>query len=110
MTWVAIAFFGLGAIFSIMGNLGVLVFPDVYTRLQASSTCTTTSVFSVLVACMVIAGFSPMTGKILVITLFFFVTNPIASHIIARFAWQSEIVPWRRSYQERRDLGGPLDG
>ena len=110
MTWVAIGFFVLGAVFGIMGNLGVLVFPDVYTRLQASSTCSTTSVFSVFVACMVIAGFSPMTGKILVITLFFFVTNPISSHIIARYAWESEIVPWRRSYDERRELGGPLDG
>lgn len=110
MTWVALGFFALGAIFAIMGNLGVLVFPDVYTRLQASSTCATTSVFSVFVACMVIAGFSPMTGKIAVITLFFFLTNPIASHIIARYAWESEIVPWRRSYAERRDLGGPIDG
>ena len=110
MTWIAIGFFVLGAVFGIMGNLGVLVFPDVYTRLQASSTCSTTSVFSVFVACMVIAGFSPMTGKILVITLFFFVTNPISSHIIARYAWESEIVPWRRSYDERRTLGGPLDG
>ena len=110
MTWIALVFFVLGAIFALMGNLGVLVFPDVYTRLQASSTCSTTSVFSVFVACMVLSGFSPMTGKILVITLFFFVTNPISSHIIARFAWESEIVPWRRSYDERRTLGGEADG
>jgi multicomponent Na+:H+ antiporter subunit G len=109
MDWIAIAFFVLGAIFGIMGNLGVLVFPDVYTRLQASSTCSTTSVFSVFVACMVVAGFSPLTGKILVIALFFLVTNPIASHIIARYAWEREIVPWRRSYEKRRELGGPVE-
>ncbi|MFW5883882.1 MAG: monovalent cation/H(+) antiporter subunit G [bacterium] len=110
MTWVAAGFFVLGAVFALMGNLGVLVFPDVYTRLQASSTCSTTSVFSVFVACMVLSGFSPLTGKILVIALFFFVTNPIASHIIARFAWESEVVPWRRSYEERRTLEGESDG
>jgi multicomponent Na+:H+ antiporter subunit G len=109
MNWPALAFFGLGVIFGVMGNLGVLVFPDVYTRLQASSTCSTTSVFSVFVACMILAGFSPMTGRILVITLFFFITNPISSHIIARFAWQNEIIPWRRSYGDRRRLGGPLE-
>jgi len=110
MIWVALVFFVLGAVFSIMGNLGVLVFPDVYTRLQASSTCSTTSVFSVFVACMVIAGITPMTGKIVVITLFFIVTSPIASHIIARYAWESEIVPWRRSYQDRQLLGEENDG
>ena len=106
--WLALLFFALGGIFAVMGNLGVLVFPDVYTRLQASSTCSTTSVFSVFVACMLISGLSPLTGKIAVITLFFFVTNPIASHIIARYAWERDIVPWRRSYEKRRELGGPL--
>ena len=109
MNLVAVLFFLLGALFSIMGNLGVIIFPDVYTRLQASSTCSTTSVFSVFVACMLVSGFTPMTGKILVITLFFFITNPISSHIIARYAWESEIVPWRRSYVDRRRLDEDAD-
>lgn len=102
--WIAAAFLLLGAIFGLMGNLGVLLFPDVYTRLQASSTCTTTSVFSVFVATMVLSGLTAMTGKLLVITLFFFVTNPISSHIIARFAWEQEIIPWRRSWGDREVL------
>lgn len=109
MSWVALVFFGLGAVFSIMGNLGVLIFPDVYTRLQASSTCSTTSVFSILVGCMIVAGLTPMTGKILVITLFFFITNPISAHIVARYAWECGIVPWRRSYEDRRRIGGDAD-
>lgn len=106
---IALVFLGLGALFAVMGNLGVLIFPDVYTRLQASSTCSTTSVFSVLIACMVISGLTPMTGKLAVITLFFFVTNPISSHIVARYAWESEIVPWRRSYADRQRLGSDAD-
>jgi multisubunit Na+/H+ antiporter MnhG subunit len=40
-----------------------------------------------------------------VITLFFFITNPIASHIIARFAWLSEIVPWKKTYADRLRIG-----
>lgn len=102
--WIAVLFLLLGVIFGVMGNLGVLVFPDIYTRLQASSTASTTSVFSVFVATMLVSGATPMTGKILVITLFFLVTSPIAAHIIARFAWEDDIVPWRRSYEERRRL------
>ncbi|TVQ18901.1 MAG: monovalent cation/H(+) antiporter subunit G [Spirochaetaceae bacterium] len=104
MNWVAIVFFALGVVFAVMGNLGVLIFPDVYTRLQASSTCATTSVFSVFIACMIVSGWTAMTGKIIVITLFFFLTNPISSHIIARYAWVSGIVPWRRSYGARTAL------
>ena len=104
MTIAAIVFLGLGVVFGVIGNLGVLILPDVYTRLQASSTASTTSVFSALVAAMLTVGWQPMTGKIAVIALFFFVTSPIAAHIIARYAWQREIVPWRRSFAERRQL------
>ncbi len=98
MTIAAYVFFGLGVLFNIIGNIGVLMFPDVYTRLQASSTCGTTSVLSFLIGAMLLAGWGPMTGRLLVITLFFFITNPISSHIIARFAWLNGVVPWRKSY------------
>ncbi len=98
MIIVAYIFFALGVIFNLMGNIGVLIFPDVYTRLQASSTCATTSVLSILIGCLIYAGWGTMTGRLIVITLFFFVTNPISSHIIARFAWQRGVVPWRKSY------------
>lgn len=98
----ALLFLMLGVIFGVIGNLGILILPDVYTRLQASSTASTTSVISALIAAMLVAGWSAMTGKILVITLFFFVTSPISAHIIARFAWERDMVPWRRSYGTRR--------
>ena len=96
MIWVVQAFLLMGIVFSIMGNLGVLIFPDVYTRLQASSTCSTTSVFSIFIAAMLSAGFSPLTGEILAITVFFLITSPVSSYIIARYAWRKDIPPWRK--------------
>lgn len=113
MIWIAQVFLLVGIVFSLMGNLGVLIFPDVYTRLQASSTCSTTSVFSIFIATMLSAGFSPLTGKILVITIFFLISSPVASYIIARYAWHAEIPVWRklRSHgsAERKSGGGILD-
>lgn len=98
----AAVFFGLGVVFNIMGNLGVLIFPDAYTRLQASSTCSTTSVISFFIGCMFLVGWGPMFGRLLAITLFFFITSPISAHIIARFAWQNGMVAWRKSYVSMR--------
>ncbi len=92
-------FIGLGFIFALLGHLGVLIFPDVYTRLQASSTCATTSVISFFIAAMVDSGFSLITGKIVVISVFFLVSNPVSSHIVARYAWSRGIIPWRRRRQ-----------
>jgi multicomponent Na+:H+ antiporter subunit G len=98
----------LGVVFNIMGTLGALIFPDVYTRLQASSTCTTTAVISVFIAAMAGAGFSPITGKIIVITLFFFISSPVSTHIIALYAWNQDMVPWRKLRVKRvtRKLSG----
>jgi multicomponent Na+:H+ antiporter subunit G len=101
MIWLTALFFLLGVLFAVMGNLGALLFPDVYTRLQAASTCSTTTVFSVMVGSLFITGFSQMSGKILVITLFFMVSSPVASHIIARYAWKNEQIPWRRPTWKR---------
>lgn len=94
--WIVYFFLFLGVVFNTMGLAGVLVFPDPYTRLQASSTCSTTAVISVFIAAMVDAGLSPITGKIMVITLFFFISSPVSSHIIARYAWFNGINPWRK--------------
>ena len=103
MTWVAQVFFLLGLFFGIIGNIGVLRFPDIYTRLHASSKCGTTTAVSVLVGCMIASGLTHMTAKILVITLFFVITSPVASHIIGGCAWQREILPWRRSRTPKED-------
>ena len=96
-------FLGFGVTFIVMANIGVLVFPDVYTRLQASSTCSTTAVLSILLACMIFSGWGAITGKLLVITVFFFMTNPISAHIIARFAWDRGMIPWRHLHTDRED-------
>ncbi len=104
MEWVAAVFFVLAVVFGTMGNLGLLIMPDVYTRLQASSTCATTSVLSAIIGSMIISGISEATGRLLVIALFFFVSSPVSAHIIAKYAWYSGAVPWRRSYEIRRGL------
>ncbi len=94
-------FLFLALVFNLMGLIGILLFPDPYTRLQASSTCSTTAVVSVFIAVMIDAGLSAITGKVFVITLFFFVSSPVGAHIIAHYAWNMGIVPWRKLRKSR---------
>jgi len=98
--WAVAAFLALGIFFGLVGNLGVLRFPDLYTRLHASAKCSTTTVVSVFIACMLLEGFSVLTGRIVVIALFFLLTGPVTAHIIGRRAWKRGVLPWRR--RERR--------
>ena len=96
MNTLAIIFMALGILFSLAGNIGVLIFPDVYSRLQASSLAATTSVISVFIACMLLTGLSPMTGRILILLLFFLISSPVSTHIVARYAWSRGMVPRRK--------------
>ena len=96
MIYLAYFFFGLAAFFAIFGALGTLFMPDVYTRLQASGLCATTSVVSVLLGSMFWADFGPMTGRLFVIFLFFLISSPTTSHIVGRYAWRQGMIPWRR--------------
>lgn len=91
----------LGMIFAVIGNVGVLLFPDVYSRLQASSTCSTTSTISFIIAAIFYVGLSPMLGKLVVLLIFFGVSSPVGAHIVARFAWSQHIPAWRRLRRER---------
>jgi multicomponent Na+:H+ antiporter subunit G len=42
-----------------------------------------------------------LSGKILVITVFFFISSPVSSYIIARYAWHDEIIPWQKKKLRR---------
>ncbi len=102
--WAELALIVLGMGFGLLGNLGVFFMPDPYTRLQVSSTCSTTSVISVILAAMLSSGLSAATGKLFIILLYFLVSSPTATTIIARYAWESGVEPWRR--MKRRVEGG----
>ena len=102
MIWIATALMALGVFFACMGNAGVLKFPDIYTRLHASSKCSTTMIVSIFLACIILSGISMMTAKIIVIGFFSFITGPVTSHIIGRRAWLRGIIPWRQDRIEDR--------
>jgi multicomponent Na+:H+ antiporter subunit G len=94
--WAAVVFLVLGVFFGLVGNVGVLRFPDLYTRLHASAKCSTTTVVSIFIACVLLEGMSALSGRVVVIALFFLLTGPVTAHIIGRRAWKRGMLPWRR--------------
>lgn len=93
---IAYIFLGLGMFFMVFGTLGVLRFPDVYTRLQASSKCQATGVLAIFIGLVFYSGLSAITPRMLVITIFLLVTTPVASHAIGRAAYESGLEMWRK--------------
>jgi multicomponent Na+:H+ antiporter subunit G len=82
-------------VFGIAGLIGMFRFPDPYSRLQSGSLCGTTAVFSVFIGALVLSPSTAVTIRLVIIALFFLVSAPTGSHIVARFTWNAGIFPWR---------------
>jgi len=93
---IAYLFIFLGLVFIFFGTLGIIRFPDIYTRLQTSSKCDAAGAVALLVGLMMREGLDSLSLRILIILMFLLLTNPVASHAIARSAAIRGIKPWRK--------------
>jgi multicomponent Na+:H+ antiporter subunit G len=91
---VAIGLMVCGFFFFFTATIGLLRFPDFYTRLHATGKGDTLAVFLCLVGLGVSCGFSLTSIKIVFIAVFMFLAQPTATHAISRAAFRSKVQPW----------------
>lgn len=91
----AMAAFILAIVFGTAGVLGLFRFPDPYSRLQAGSLCGTTAVFSIFIGALLLSTSAAVAARVIIITIFFLISGPTGSHIVARFSWNAGITPWK---------------
>ncbi len=84
----------LGIVLMISGGLGVLRFPDVYTRLHASTKCDTGGAMSILIALAIVSDVHLLIKmKFLILAFLIAMINPMVAHAIAKGAHKSGIKP-----------------
>ena len=71
-----------GAIFLWIAAVGVVKFPDFYTRLHAAGIGDTLGAFLLTLGIMVKTGFSILSLKVLLVYLFYLFTNPLGTNLI----------------------------
>lgn len=76
----------VGGIFYVIGAIGLLRMPDVFTRMHAASVSDTLGVGLLLAGMMLQSGWSLVTLKLIIIMIVLFHTGPVASHALARAA------------------------
>ncbi|MBL8046783.1 MAG: monovalent cation/H(+) antiporter subunit G [Anaerolineales bacterium] len=76
----------IGTAFSIIGIIGLVRLPDVYTRLHATGKVSTFGVILLLIAAI---AWTPLgLGKGLLLMLFLLVAGPVASHALSSAAYR----------------------
>ncbi|MCC2098313.1 MAG: monovalent cation/H(+) antiporter subunit G [Hyphomicrobiales bacterium] len=91
-----------GSFFFIVGAVGMIRMPDVYTRMHASSVTETLGAGLLVAGMMLQAGFTQVTGKLFLLGALFFLTAPVATHALAQAALHMGVRP---KLDEDGDLG-----
>lgn len=102
LAWIGGGFVVIGVALSILGAVGVLKFPDVYTRIHAASITDTAGASLVLLGLCLIAGLSLATLKLAFIWMFVMLTTPVAANALANAAFGSGHKPRIGTFQIMR--------
>ncbi|UCF09425.1 MAG: monovalent cation/H(+) antiporter subunit G [Candidatus Bipolaricaulota bacterium] len=78
---------GVGSLFVVIGTVGMLRFRDVFSRLQASGVADNAGLGLILVGLIAHRGWAAPDWSLLVLVVLLLVTNPIATHSIAKSAF-----------------------
>lgn len=87
------ALLGIGSVFVVIGAIGIVRMPDVYTRMHATSLIETMGGGAILLGLMIQAGPTLITLKLIMILLIFLFTGPVAAHAVAQAALHQEVKP-----------------
>ena len=82
-----------GGFFVLVGGIGALRMPNLYTRMHAASVTDTMGALLVIAGIMVQAGLSLVTIKLAAILLFLLLTSPTSSYALASAAMLAGIKP-----------------
>ena len=85
-----------GAGFFLAGTVGLLRFPDVYTRLHAITKADNVGLGLVVAGLVLQAESWAAMGKLLLIWLLVILASASVAHLVARTALRKGIRPWKR--------------
>ena len=93
----------LGGAFCLLGAVGMLRMPDLFTRLQAAAKTGTLGVGFVMLAAAVHFQDLGVSVRAILVIIFLFLSAPIAAHVIARAAYFVDVPLWDATVVDELD-------
>ncbi|WP_376695035.1 monovalent cation/H(+) antiporter subunit G [Wenzhouxiangella sp. EGI_FJ10305] len=93
LDWISWLMLLTGGLAAVIGGIGLLRFPDFYTRLHAGGMTDTLCMLLIIGGLILQAGLSILSIKLALIMLFMLFTTPTASHALARAAMVDGVEP-----------------
>ena len=92
----AILFLSVGSIFLLLGSIGVVRFPDFYSRTHAMSKPDTMGLILTLTGLALLNGWNFSSLKLILGVFIIAIANAAATHALARAALSNGLKPWTR--------------
>lgn len=86
----------VGALFFLAGTLGLLRFPDVYTRLHALTKADNVGLGFIVIGLILQADSWFVVGKLLFIWILILLAGAGVAHLVANTAQKRGIKPWKK--------------
>lgn len=102
--WIGGVLILAGAFFYVVGALGLVRMPDLFSRLHAASVLDTAGAGLLILGMVLTAGFSLVSVKLLIILGVVVFTTPVATHALAQAALHDGVEPVLAS---KKVLGEP---
>lgn len=94
MTWLETLTFAVcavGVLFMVLSSVGILRFPDLYTRIHAAGKAGTLGIIGVLLGVGLYSADVLTAAKMVALIAFFLLTSPVAGHMIDRAAYLTNV-------------------
>ncbi|MDF1542204.1 MAG: monovalent cation/H(+) antiporter subunit G [Anaerosomatales bacterium] len=92
---VTVVLAAVGALFFLIGTIGLVRLPDFYARTHAATKCDTVGAGSLLLALAVFNGVDVSTLKIIALAGLVLLSSPTIGHALARAAHRTGVAPWQ---------------
>jgi multicomponent Na+:H+ antiporter subunit G len=102
ISWILLS---AGGVFVLIGGIGALRMPNLYTRMHAASVTDSMGAALVLLGVMVQAGLSLATIKLGAILIFLLITSPTSSYALASAALLAGVKPEGNTDQADSESG-----
>lgn len=100
------AFILLGSFFTVVGALGIIRMPEIFTRMHAASVTDTLGVGFLILGMGLQAGFGLVTLKLVILAGLFLFTGPVVTHALAQACLHEGIKPLLA--EDRRGMARPV--
>ncbi len=91
--WIGVILILIGSIISVISAIGMIRFPDIYTRAHAATKTTTLAVLITLVGTFIYVWFGEayISVRLMLGIVFVFITAPVSGHLVLRAAYRAKI-------------------